>query len=183
LHESTLKGYKIPGDPEKLIATLFADDTTVFLNSDDDCDHLQSILAVWCSASSAAFNVNKTAIIPDMSRSHSNTYRVNLLTSRRLSPARNPIPHEVEIMGEGKPVRVLGAWVGNNINQASIWVPTLEKVEANLNRWNKGHPTLEGHRHIINVEVGARTQYLTRVQGMPKQVEKLLGSLIRSFFW
>lgn len=35
-HSNTLKGFKIPGDKDQLIVTLFADNTTVYLRQDDD---------------------------------------------------------------------------------------------------------------------------------------------------
>jgi hypothetical protein len=34
--------------------------------------------------------------------------------------------------------------------------------------------TLEGKHHIINMVIGGRIQYLTRVQGMPKEIEETL---------
>ncbi|KAJ3871801.1 hypothetical protein F5051DRAFT_340325, partial [Lentinula edodes] len=63
--QSNLKGYTdIPGVPEKLIANLFADDTTVFLAEDDSFEELQNILDRWCLASTAVFNIAKTQILP-----------------------------------------------------------------------------------------------------------------------
>ncbi|KAJ7182495.1 hypothetical protein C8R43DRAFT_818176, partial [Mycena crocata] len=50
-------------------------------------------------------------------------------------------------------------------------------------RWQTTHPTLEGKRHIISMVIGGRTQYLTRVQGMPQEIEQTLVKLIRSFLW
>ncbi|KAF5371875.1 hypothetical protein D9615_009582 [Tricholomella constricta] len=47
LRASTLEGYNIPNSAEKLIANLFADDTTVFLSANDDLDELQRILDDW----------------------------------------------------------------------------------------------------------------------------------------
>jgi hypothetical protein len=47
----------------------------------------------------------------------------------------------------------------------------LEKFAKDLERWKASAPTLEGKQHIINMVIGGRTQYLTRVQRMPKDVE------------
>ncbi|KIJ50584.1 hypothetical protein M422DRAFT_245210 [Sphaerobolus stellatus SS14] len=163
LRNSDLTGYHIPGDPERLIATLFADDTTVYLSKDDSWDKLQEVLGKWCKASGAVFNISKTAIIPI----GTTTYWDTLRESHQLSPFQTPIPINISIASD----------------DTHIWVPTLEKIDAGLERWNKGHPTLEGRCHIINIEIGARTQYLTRVQGMPKQVEETLEKKIRQFFW
>ena len=64
LRASSLKGYNIPGAAERLIATLFADDTTTFLHKEDSFADLMSILDTWCTASGAKFNKDKTEIIP-----------------------------------------------------------------------------------------------------------------------
>ena len=64
LRNSTLKGFTIKGEIDRLITTLFADDTTVFLSEEDSFNDLQNILQKWCRASGAKFNVSKTVIIP-----------------------------------------------------------------------------------------------------------------------
>jgi len=64
LRDSNPQGLNIPNLPHHLIATFFADDTTVFLSSTDSYETLLSILAQWCHASSAKFNIQKTALIP-----------------------------------------------------------------------------------------------------------------------
>ncbi|KAJ6554397.1 hypothetical protein B0H19DRAFT_852533, partial [Mycena capillaripes] len=62
LRNSNLKGYKVPNLREKLVTTLFADDTTVYLFEQDSYEELEAIL--WCRASSAKFNSGKTEVIP-----------------------------------------------------------------------------------------------------------------------
>ena len=70
LRASDLKEYDIPGNEEKLIANLFADDTTTFLSEDDNIEDLQIILTRWCKASTAKFNIQKTEIIPIGTQEH-----------------------------------------------------------------------------------------------------------------
>jgi len=65
-----LSGFDIPGTDEKLITTLFADDTTVYLSQDDLFDDLTDTLNLWCKASGARFNVSKTEIIPIGSKTY-----------------------------------------------------------------------------------------------------------------
>ena len=65
IRKSNLKGYNdIPGVRDKLITTLFADDTTVFLHEDDELEALEKILDQWCMASTAVFNIAKTQLLP-----------------------------------------------------------------------------------------------------------------------
>jgi len=78
---------------------------------------------------------------------------------------------------------VLGAFVGNNVNEINVWEPTIEKIVSQLEKWNRSNPTQDGRRLIIGMEVGGRTQYLTRVQGMPGSVLKRLTKITQDFAW
>jgi hypothetical protein len=64
LRQSDLKGFKVRGKREKLITTLFADNTIVYLDADDDFRSLMEVLQEWCTAAGAKFNINKTEMIP-----------------------------------------------------------------------------------------------------------------------
>ncbi|KDQ25470.1 hypothetical protein PLEOSDRAFT_1026875, partial [Pleurotus ostreatus PC15] len=64
IRASGIKGINVPGTEEKLIANLFTDNTTVFLNEGDDFNALQIILGKWCTAAGAKFNTKKTQILP-----------------------------------------------------------------------------------------------------------------------
>ncbi|KAJ7142127.1 hypothetical protein C8R43DRAFT_954469 [Mycena crocata] len=93
------------------------------------------------------------------------------------------IPDHIRIAKEGEPIRTLGAWVGNGIVQVDTWTRTHEKIDEALERWELGHPTMEGRQLIVLMVVGGMTQYLATVQGMPKTVEKKLEKRIRNFLW
>ena len=179
LRDSTLRGLEIPGDMERLITTLFANDTTVYLSEEDKFDDLQQILQKWCYVSGAKFNVKKTVVIPVGTPE----YRESVISSRQLQENQNPIPNDVKIATDGTPVRVLGAFVGNKVNQLAVWTPTLEKIDRKLERWSRNHLTQDGKRLIIGMVVGGLTQYLTRVQGMTEEVTTLVRRKITKFLW
>ena len=48
LRNSDLRGFRLPGTDEKLIAKLFADDTTVYLSEQDNYADLQTVTQTWC---------------------------------------------------------------------------------------------------------------------------------------
>ena len=179
LRNSTLKGFKIKCNTDRLITTLFADDTTVYLSQQDNFADLQQILLKWCHVSGAKFNVQKTVIIPIGTPQ----YQELVCQSRKMSPEHPRIPDSIQIAKDGTPTRMLGAFIGNGLEEISIWTPTLEKINSQLKIWNRNHPTQDGRRLVINMEIAARTQYLTRVQGMPKEVEQTLTKTIRNFMW
>ncbi|TFK63673.1 hypothetical protein BDN72DRAFT_742531, partial [Pluteus cervinus] len=179
IRNSNLEGFKIQGSIDRLITTLFADDTTVYLSKNDDFNDLQKILTRWCKASGAKFNIQKTEIIPVGSKE----YRTEVLDERRSNPDHQKINENIRIAKEGQPVRILGTFAGNGVEQASVWTPTLEKIGSALKRWGRSRPTQDGKRLILGMEIGGRTQYLTHVQGMPKDVEGKLIKMIRDFMW
>ncbi|KAF6760826.1 hypothetical protein DFP72DRAFT_804563 [Ephemerocybe angulata] len=179
IRKSALKGFTTPNMKERLIISMFADDTTVYLAEDDDFNDLTMILEKWCIASGAKFNVGKTEIIPIGDAE----YRKEVISTRKSRDDSSQIPDSIHIAKDGEPVRALGAFVGNNIENGSVWTPTIEKIEASLKRWAKSFPTLDGKRLIVNMEVGGRTQYRTMVQGMSEATRKYLDKLIRQFYW
>lgn len=176
---SEIKGIPIPGTKKSLKIKLFADDTTVFLSETDSIDKLQTILEDWCEVSGAKFNIEKTEIIPLGDTAQRN----EIIELRRLNATSDTIPTNVHIAKDGEPVRILGAWLGNNINQSLTWAPILENVCKRLKRWGAARHSLEGRRLIVQMQVAGVTQYLTKVQGMPKDVEVKLNKQIRKLMW
>jgi hypothetical protein len=181
IRNSGLKGVKIPGKDEELVVSLFADDTTVFLSCADSLKKLWEILRVWCAASTAKFNDNKTVLLPFGSP----FYREKVIQDRRLNDNTplGSIEDKFKIVPDGQTCRMLGAWIGNNVPYITPWPSVLEKISKDLERWKLTTPTLEGKQHIINMVIGGRTQYLTKVQGMPKEIEETLIKTEHHFLW
>lgn len=180
LRSSRLHGFKIPGVPEWLVTTLFADDTTVYLSERDDYHEMWAILDLWCAAARARFNGSKTQIIPVGSLA----YCYQVVESRRLTATGAPLPDNVVIADcrEGHSIRILGAWVGYNISpSANPWSLMLDKIHDDLARWERCKPSVFGRKIIVEWVIGGRTQYLTKVQGMPTDVKQVLLDWIRSF--
>lgn len=181
LRQSQLRGFSIPGLADKLIVTLFADDTTVYLSEYDSYADLGRILDIWCKASSARFNIDKTEVIPIGTQEH----RTRVIATRRLSQPieTEQIPSTVRIAADGTCIRLLGAFIGNNIDWAAPWAPRLEKINAGLRRWGRCKPSLNGKRLIVNMIAGGMSLYHTRVMGMPAATERALIRTIRDFVW
>ena len=181
LRASRLTGFMVPGAPRRLLASLFADDTSVFLRDTDRWSDLWATIRRWCGGSRARFNQDKTEVVPVGTP----VYRETVRSSRCISgyPDADRIPESINIAKEGTAVRVLGAWIGNAVDQVAVWAPTLHKVENFLDRWGKCHPTLTGKKNIVQMGPGGITQYLTLVQGMPTPVRHTLNGMIRDFLW
>lgn len=174
-----LKGYTIPGLQAKLITKLFADNTTVYLSKFDSYDDLLEILTLWCRASGAKYNINKTEIVPIGTL----TYRNKVITNRSNNPNSNPFEDNIHIAKDTVPIRVLGAWIGNQVDDTAIWSPNVEKIREALERWGKSHPTMAGKRLILQMMAGGISQYMTATQGMPEQTQKTIQKIINNFIW
>jgi hypothetical protein len=64
-----------------------------------------------------------------------------------------------------------------------VWSKNLDKIQAVFERWNQWHPTLISRRLIVNMFAGGITQYLTTVQGMPKEIEIKIQKTINALVW
>ncbi|TBU26612.1 hypothetical protein BD311DRAFT_625833, partial [Dichomitus squalens] len=179
IQKSALTGFKVEGMDEPVKATLFADDTTMYLAETDDFSVLQDILDTWCSAAKAKFNIAKTEIIPVGERS----YRENMAKTYKESGRWNAYPLNARMAGEGDAIRVLGGFFGNGIDQMAIWTPRLAKIVTVIEKWKWGHATLDGKRHVIQMVVAGMTQYLTDVQRMPEAVTRRLEKIMREYLW
>lgn len=177
--EESLKGYKIPGKAEELVVTLFADDTTVYLRKETNFQDLERLLDRWCMASGAKFNVDKTEILPI----GSTEYRRTLAEERDPGAGAERIRDNISIAQDGRPVRILGGFVGNEIDESAVWGPVMDKISENLERWKSTHPSIFGKKHVAQMIAAGMSQYLCSVQGMPTSVEEALRKTIRDFIW
>jgi ribonuclease HI len=178
-NSADITGILIPGTKKHLKVKLFADDTTVFLSETDSVSTVQTLLGEWCEVSGAKFNIEKTEVIPLGNLTQRNAFR----ESRKLNDENEALPANIRIAKDGEPVRILGAWIGNEIDQAVTWAPILENVCKRLKKWGAARHSLEGRRLIIQMQVAGVTQYLTKVQGMPKDIEAELNKQARKFMW
>ncbi|TBU42487.1 hypothetical protein BD309DRAFT_866204, partial [Dichomitus squalens] len=92
-------------------------------------------------------------------------------------------PQNVHLARDGEPVRILGAWFGSNLDESDVWSPTLSKLRDTLDRWKKGHSTILGKKHVVQMFIGGMTQYLTDVQRMPADIQRRLMKWLRGYIW
>lgn len=100
--------------------------------------------------------------------------------TRVLQKANDVLPLLVRIAKDRELTCILGAWLGNKVNDANPWLRTIDKLTKALNIWKAYGPSLPAKARIIQCVVGGGTQYLMTVQGMPKHTEKAIQKIIRS---
>jgi exonuclease III len=179
LRKSDLKGIDVPGQSERLIATLFADDTTVYLSKEDEISKLEAILEDWCTAARAKFNVSKTVVMPIGEL----TYRQSVLQTRKTQSDGGQIPANMTILREGEATRILGAWYGNGVDISAPWSIVLTKLTKSMERWSNASVNLLYKRHVIQCTAGGYSQYLAQVQGCPTRVETEIERQITKYLW
>ena len=141
IRNSTLTGIQVSGSDKKIKCKPFANNMMVYLHESNDLDTLKNkALNPWCEVSGAVFNMAKTEVIPIDTRQ----YHERLIESRKLDDLSEPIQLNIRVVKEGQPVRVLGAWIGNSVDQATPWTLTIKKIVTSLKRWEANHPTTEG---------------------------------------
>lgn len=156
--DPNIKGISIPGLIEKLVIKLFADDTNLYLSKGDNLQTTLRILEDWCEISGAKFNQEKTEIIPIGREEH----RCMTASTRKLSPHdQTPFPEGTQIAKDGDAVRMLGAWIGNKIEDITPWEPVIDTINTKLERWKKTHPSLNGRKIITQMIISGHTQFLT----------------------
>ena len=178
--DPNLGGITIPDIEEKIIVSMFADDTNLYLGKNDRMDHVQETLNEWCRASGAKFNHDKTEIIPFGSEAH----RTQVITTRKLNPQDiTPLEDRIRIAKDGDAIRSLGSWIGNKTNMKTPWEPIIDNIHKALKLWGKSHPTMTGRKLIVQAVIGGQTQFLAKAQGMPPEIEDTLTKIAREFMW
>jgi len=159
-----INSIRILGQPEKLAIKLFMDDTNLYLSKEDSFDHVQKVLNSWCEISGAKFNIEKTEVIPIGMTEH----RRRVVSTRKLNEQdQSPLTEKIHITKDGELIRMLGAWIGNQTKDNTPWETIIDRINSNLERWKRLHPTLNGRKLIIQAVVGGHMQFLASTQGMP----------------
>ncbi|KAF8310759.1 hypothetical protein DL93DRAFT_2126415 [Clavulina sp. PMI_390] len=171
-----------PNTTKSALLALFADDATAFLSENDKPSVLLNILDIWCLASGAKFNIQKTVAIPVGTAE----YRRQLIETRKLSSTHmdsETIAEGTKILKDGESTRILGAHLGNKINVEAQWAPVVGKINVVLDRWNRNHLTMIGRKIACGITIHAMTQFLTRAVGMPENIENKLQQKEWRFIW
>ncbi|KAJ3803782.1 hypothetical protein F5876DRAFT_20590, partial [Lentinula aff. lateritia] len=169
LRDSKLKGIRIKGVDDKILTSLFADDTIVSLDKDDDKRVMDNCLGDFCGASTASFNLDKTEYLPIGTKEH----RAWVIKNKRLNlKAGNEIEETAKIVKDGESMRQLGGRIGNGANETQQWETIIKKQEKVINQWKGANLTFKGKELILKALVISLDQFLATVNTMPKWVQE-----------
>jgi len=180
IRKSNLKGIEINGIKERVIVTLFADDTLVYMKQTDDLKILKKIIQTFCKASTARFNIEKTEYLPIGTPE----FRANFSETRKLNDkAGNSIPENIVIVKDGQSMRTLGAWVGNKVDQMEKWTQMIQKQKEIMDVWQRMHLSFRGKELVLKALIQSKALFLAMVNGMPETVQEKMNKEFRNFLW
>ena len=178
IRKSKLQGIKIPGSKDRLIVTLFADDTLVYIQENDNLKILETIIDKFCKASTAKFNMEKTEYLPIGNK----TYRKNVIETRQIG-TNEKLQENLKIIPDGTAMRTLGAWVGNETKTYPQWQKILEKQKEIMDKWSEANLSFRGKELILKALVQSRALFLATVNGMPKDIQETMTKEMKNFLW
>jgi ribonuclease HI/endonuclease/exonuclease/phosphatase family metal-dependent hydrolase len=178
LRASNLKGIRFSEDIERVLTTIYADDTAITLSEDDDIKEVRKILETFCKASTAKFNETKEEIMPV----GTTAFKENFVETRKMRCGYR-IPMNIKIVTAEQPMRMLGAWHGDKGKAEDQWKRILEKQEQIMELWAKTRPTFRARVLLLKALVQSRAMYLAMVNGMPKDVEAKMTKQMSNFMW
>lgn len=180
LRQSELQGFKIKGTAEKVLVSLFADDTLVYMNRDDDLKELYRVIDLFCEAATAKFNLEKTQYLPIGTKKH----REEMIKTGKIKPeAIESIQDKSMIVKDQIPLRTLGAYVGNNVTTSENWNTILERQKKIITKWTPLHASYRGKELITKALVQSLAPFLMTVNDIPETVIKKMQKMIKDFIW
>lgn len=135
-------GIPLPMCPS-LKYTMYADDTVIGLKHWTQYPLLKQTLDLYCRASGAKFNTDKTEVLATPS-------------------AGEPPPDLPTPVSSGTWVRHLGVPVGWQLSDQKAWEPCIEKIKAGLSRLNLSCLSLKGRINVIKALIIPKFMFLAR---------------------
>jgi ribonuclease HI/exonuclease III len=177
LRRSELKGLQIPGIQKKVLTSLFADDTLVYLGKDDDMKVLKQVIDRFCLASTAKFNIEKTECLPLGNKQQ----REKIINTRKMGV--NVIEGDIKIIKDGECMRTLGAWVGNGDGRVDKWNKIIQDQQQIMELWQRMHLSFKGKELVLKALIQSKAVFLATVNGMPKDIEETMQKNMKDFLW
>jgi len=131
IRKSSLEGFKIQGLEERVLVSLFTDDTLVYMNKKDDNKILKQTIRNFCEASTAKFNNKKSEILPIGTKE----YRNNVIKTRTINKTNNDkLDQAIRIIEDNDSLRTLDAHIGNDSETSIQWEIILKRQSRILKK-------------------------------------------------
>jgi ribonuclease HI/exonuclease III len=179
IRASKISGFQIKEELDNVLASLFADDTMAYLAEHDDPIYLWDTIDLYCLASTARFNIEKTKYLP-VGRP---AFRESVILSGKMNNSHSFTIPKDQIVKEQEPLRTLGAYIGNNINIDHVWSGIIERQQTILNHWESAHPSYRGKELVLKLLMQSLAPFLMTVNNIPDTVLKRIHNLTHTYLW
>jgi len=180
IRKSSLEDFKIQGLEEKVLVSLFTDDTLVYMNENDNKKTLEQIIRNFCEASTAKFNNEKSEILLIGTKE----YRNNVIKTKTVNKTNNDkLDQAIRIIEDNDSLRILGAHIGNDSETSIQWETILKRQSRILKKWAKTSLLSKGKELILKALIQSRALYLATANEMPKSIAQRMTRQIKSFIW
>jgi len=164
IRKSSLEGFKIQGLEEKVLVSLFADDTLVYMNEKNNNKILKQTIRNFCKASTAKFNNEKSEILLIDTKE----YRNNIIKTRTINKTNNnKLDQAIRIIEDNNSLRILGAHIGNDSKTSVQWGTILKRQSRILKKWSKTSLSSKGKKLVLKALIQSRALYLATANEMP----------------
>ena len=161
----TIKGVQLPGAASALpVLSLYADDTSLVLSSDQSIRSTFSSYSLFESGSGSKLNQAKSK-------------------GRWLGVWSGRVDPPVALEWSSDKLKSLGVYLGPGNLEEENWRPRFSAVENVLRSWRQRDLSLRGRSLIIGALALARVWYVASLIHMPPWVMFDLNKLIFRFFW
>jgi len=167
IRESPLKGFKIQGLEERVLVLLFADDTLVYMNENDNKKTLEQAIKNFCEVSTVKFNDKKSEVLLIGTKE----YRNSVIKTRTVNKTNNKkLDQTIRIIEDNDSLRTLGAHIENDSKTSMQWETILKRQSRILKKWSKTSLSLKGKELILKALIQSRALYLATANEMPKSI-------------
>ena len=159
-------GLQLPGSSSFLpTVALYADDTSVIVNSESAIQATFSVYELFERGSGAKLNFSKCE---------------GLLLGPWRFLSRFP---SVNISWSSTKIKILGVFIGHGDLSEDNWRPRLDAVSRCLNSWRSRALSLAGRALVVNALALSRVWYVASVIHMPEWVRSELRRTVFNFIW
>lgn len=167
MKQSNLKGISIKGSDVTSLLYQHADDTTLTLADEESVTKTFELLDVYCKASGARVNVEKSEVLSINNKPES------------LEKLQLPL-----IIKHGT-IEILGVTLGSDKTECenNNWKKKIENMSNVLHLWKQRNLSLRGKAVVINTLLLSKFWYIMNVQPVPGWVERDLKKYCLEFLW
>jgi hypothetical protein len=167
-HRFGVEGLALPGGG-KITDQTFADDTTFYLQGTcSNMERTQKVLSIFCKASGAKINWNKSSVI---------------WASKRDKDWEWGWEVGLQWIPKGKGVRYLGIQVGFHLPPEANFDKMLSALKGKLINWSTCHLSLTGKILVANQVFLASMWYLATSWNLNPRMCSHVRGIVRNFIW